>query len=549
MKKFSLYRMFIIITMAVKFFLQVTFFHKRYRKRWTSRTNQKWEALLKRQAAEYRETALRLEGLLIKLGQFLSTRADIMPAAFIEELEDLIDRVPSVPWSAAKALMEKEWNKSYTSMLQQINEEPVASASIGQVYKALLPNGTTVAVKVQRPGIDRIISTDFRAVRIVMWLAEVFTPFGKQTDLPALYQEMEATISQELDFLKESQNGLYFKKRYELFDKISVPFYYEEYSTKKVLVMEWIEGARITDLKFLEQNGIDRRNLAARLVEIFLEQLLQEGKFHADPHPGNILVRKDGTIILIDFGMIGEIQRNDAAYMRQLVEGIILEDYDQVVSALESLRFLLPGADKELLKNIIQTLVGHYTKHTFSLTDDFLMKQLLADIEKIVKDQPIQMPSEFAFFGRAVSTFVGILYILDPDVDLLEVSKPLIFKWLQENPEPGPVSDRTAINLLMQSVRPLLSIPRQIQQTLDEPRKYREWKQRHEHNRLEHDFLLSKKRDALFFILLSFILTAVTSFFQQELWLYGSGLLLVISFLYYIMSVRAHRKLLRRGKK
>ncbi|KZR57658.1 ABC1 kinase family protein [Pseudobacillus badius] len=548
MKNFSLYRMFIIITMAVKFFLQVTFFRKRHRKRWTSRTNEKWEALLKRQAAEYRQTALRLEGLLIKLGQFLSTRADIMPQAFIEELEDLIDRVPSVPWEAAKAVMDKEWNKPYDSILDEISEEPVASASIGQVYKGRLPNGATVAVKVQRPGIERIISTDFKAIRIVMWLADLFTPFGKQTDLPALYKEMETTISQELDFSKELQNGFYFRKRYELFDKISVPFYYEEYSTKKVLVMEWVEGARITDLKFLEQNGINRRDLAARLVELFLEQLLQEGRFHADPHPGNILVKKDGTIILIDFGMVGEIQKKDAVHIRRLVEGIVLEDYDQVLSALESLRFLLPGADHAQLKTIIQALVDNYTEKNFASPDDFVVQKLLADLEKIVKEQPIQLPSEFAFFGRAASTFVGILYILDPDIDLLEVGKPLIFKWLQENPEPGPASGQPAFQWLIRSFRPLLSVPRQIQQTLDEPRKYREWRQDFEKHRLQHDFLLSKKRDALFFITFSSILTAAAAFMEQRLWLYGGGILILISLLYYAVNLRAHRRLFKRIK-
>lgn len=548
MKNFSLYRMFIIITMAVKFFLQVTFFRKRHRKRWTSRTNEKWEALLKRQAAEYRQTALRLEGLLIKLGQFLSTRADIMPQAFIEELEDLIDRVPSVPWEAAKAVMDKEWNKPYDSILDEISEEPVASASIGQVYKGRLPNGATVAVKVQRPGIERIISTDFKAIRIVMWLADLFTPFGKQTDLPALYKEMETTISQELDFSKELQNGFYFRKRYELFDKISVPFYYEEYSTKKVLVMEWVEGARITDLKFLEQNSINRRDLAARLVELFLEQLLQEGRFHADPHPGNILVQKDGTIILIDFGMVGEIQKKDAVHIRRLVEGIVLEDYDQVLSVLESLRFLLPGADHAQLKTIIQALVDNYTEKNFASPDDFVVQKLLADLEKIVKEQPIQLPSEFAFFGRAASTFVGILYILDPDIDLLEVGKPLIFKWLQENPEPGPASGQPAFQWLIRSFRPLLSVPRQIQQTLDEPRKYREWRQDFEKHRLQHDFLLSKKRDALFFITFSSILTAAAAFMEQRLWLYGGGILILISLLYYAVNLRAHRRLFRRIK-
>ncbi|MFK2825683.1 AarF/UbiB family protein [Bacillus sp. B190/17] len=548
MKNFALYRMFIIVTMSVRFFLQITFFHKKHRGKWTKQTTKKWEDLLKRQASEYRRTALRLDGLLIKLGQFLSTRADIMPPIFIKELEDLIDRVPSVSWAAVKNILEKEWGKPYDAVLQKISEHPIASASIGQVYKAVLPDAKTVAVKIQRPGIQQIISTDFKAIRIVMWLARFLTPFGKQIDLPTLYQEIKETVGEELDFLKELENGLYFTKRYEAFEKVDIPVYYEEYSTEKVLVMEWVEGARVTDLKFLQENGINRRDLAARLMEMFLEQLLQEGKFHADPHPGNILVKKDGTITLIDFGMVSYIRKSDAASIRQGVEGILIGDYDQVVSSLERLHFLLPDADKERLKQIIRTLVTTYTEHHFTMADDFLMEQLLSDVETIIKEQPIQLPSEFAFFGRAASIFIGILYILDPDIDLLEVSKPLIFKWLKENPEPGSASNRTILHLLIRSIRPLLSIPRQIEQTLDEPRKYREWRQRHGQRQLEQAFLLSKTRDALLFIVISLFLMASTFFLEQELWLYGSGVLAFISFLYYVSSLWAHRKWLKGPK-
>ncbi|KKB36454.1 ABC1 kinase family protein [Bacillus thermotolerans] len=549
MKNFSLYRIVVIVSMAVKFLLQIALFRRKHRRNWTNQTNEQWESLLKEQAIEYRQTALRLEGLLIKLGQFLSTRADIMPRVFIEQLEDLNDRVPSVPWKSAKEVLEKEWNKPYDTVIQKISKEPVASASIGQVYKVILPNGDTAALKIQRPGIERIINTDFKALRIVMWILKTFTPIGEQADLWALYRELDITIGQELDFLKELQNGIYFKNRYQSFDYVDAPFYYDKLSTRKVLVMEWVEGARITNLDHLQANDIDRRELAVRLVEVFLEQLLREGKFHADPHPGNILVKRDGTIMLIDFGMIGEISRSDAIFIRQLVEGIILEDYDQVIHALENLRFLLPGANRELLKKMIRTLVNTYTSRDFSLSDEYLVKQLFADIEKIVREQPIQLPSEFAIFGKAASTFVGTLYILDPDIDLLQVSKPLLFQWLKENYEPKDfLSPRTAFNWLIQSVRPLSAVPRRVQQALDEPRKYREWKQHHENLQLEQALLLSKKRDALVFIVISFIFTVLGILFHHEWLLYSSGTVLLFSFFYYLFSLRANRKLLKKRR-
>ncbi len=545
-KNLSLYRIIIIVHMSVKFFIQVTLFQKRHRHHWTSDINDKWENLLKRQAAEYKRTALRLEGLLIKLGQFLSTRADIMPPAFLNELEDLMDRVPSVPWSEAKEVIEKEWNAPYDEVVIELDHEPVASASIGQVYQAQLPNGAQVAIKVQRPGIDRIIFTDFKAIKIVMWLADHFTSLGKQMDLPSLYREMKMIIGQELDFRKELQNGLYFKKRYESFSNVDVPFYYEEYSTKKVLVMEWVEGARITDLSFLEQSGIHRQQLAKRLVDVFLEQLLQEGKFHADPHPGNLLIKQDGTIILIDFGMVGEINKSDADDIRQLIEGIITEDYDQVLLALERLRFLLPSADKNQLKKVLIMLIETYTQQDLTLMDDFIVQHLLEDLQSIVKKQPIQLPSEFAFFGRALSTFVGILYILDPKIDLLQVSKPLVLNWLQANTEKSPSSNRIALNVLNQSLRPLLSIPRKLQQMLDEPRQYREWQQKKDELGFEQNYLLSKKRDALLFLSLSIVLTATSLDIGKSLWMYGSCALSALSLIYYAVSLRAYRKFILR---
>jgi predicted unusual protein kinase regulating ubiquinone biosynthesis (AarF/ABC1/UbiB family) len=537
LNKLAVFRIFIIVKMAVVFFLQLTIFERRHRSNGTSDTNIKWEALLKKQAAEYRRTALRLEGLLIKLGQFLSTRADVMPKAFLEELEDLIDRVPAVPWEDAQTIMEQEWNAPVERVTAEIDRQPVASASIGQVYKARLHTGELIAVKVQRPDIDRIITVDFKAVRIVMKLAQRFTKFGKQTDMPALYREMTSVIGAELDFRRELENGLYFKKRYESFSGVDIPCYNTNYSTKKVLVMDWVEGARVTDLAFLERNNIDRHELAVRLTNMFLEQLLQEGKFHADPHPGNILVKADGTIVLIDFGMTGLVPNEDAIHIRTLIEGILIEDYDQVIEGLERLRFLLPHANKEQMKRIIRTTVDAYTSQSFMHMDDFAVQQLLDEVQQIVAKEPVQLPAEFAFLGRAVSTFIGMLHILDPNIDLMEVGRKPVMDWLDKHA--GKTSPQ---QILVQSLRPLLSLPQKLSAVLDEPRLQREQQDAHQKRNEAERYVLNSRRDALLFMAASFPVAAASPFVDSELVVYGGPVLFAVSILFYIQAVRAHRR-------
>jgi len=431
----ALYRIIRIVSLAVRFFLQVYRYQRRHPQPWSDREFAAWEALVARQAAEYRQVALRLEGLLIKLGQFLSTRADIMPKAFLRELEHLVDQVPAVPWEGVEAILHAEWGGEYQTVLREISAEPVASASIGVVYRGILQSGEEVAVKVRRPGIERIIRADFRAVRIVLWLARRFTKLGKRANLPALYREMTAVIGDELNFVKELQNGEYFRKRYEDFPGVEVPAFYRAWSTRKVLVMEWMEGARISDLDYLKNNGLDRQEMAARLFRCFTEQLFQAGKFHADPHPGNILVKADGSIVLIDFGMIGVIRSDDAVLIRDLIEGVVFLDAGKIVASLERLRFLLPTADKPALERVVLSLISLYTQEGMKRFDERVLDQILNDIQDTIHRQPIQLPSEFAFLGRALSTFVGVLHILDPGVDLAALGKPIVKEWLASQGE------------------------------------------------------------------------------------------------------------------
>ena len=478
MERLAIYRIYRIVWMSVKFFTQVTLFQRRYKGRFTPAVNEKWERLVTRQAKEYKRTALKLGGLMIKMGQFLSTRADIMPPSFIEELEGLTDRVPAVPRARAIELLEQEWNAVHTDTVMNLSDKTVASASIGEVYKGILKDGTPVAVKIQRPDIERILRADFRAMKIVIWLAKRFTAFGKQINFNLLYSEMVNTIGAELNFLQELRNGRSFADRFASMPGVRFPVYYDEFSTRRVLVMEWIEGARITDLAFIDANGINRRDLSERLFRLFLEQVLEGGQFHADPHGGNILIKPDGTIVLIDFGMVGSISKEEARSVLKVVEGVLLKQYDRVLDGLEELRFLLPQADRRLLADAIARVVAAYESEELTQMDSFVVDRLLDDLKGIVRTQPVQLPAEFAFFGRAVSTFIGVLHVLDPKVDLLAIARPRVLEWATTQKDGDKsFSKEDVVRFALNAIGPLRDIPQKVFTFLDEPTRMREYMQ------------------------------------------------------------------------
>ncbi len=310
--------------------------------------------------------------------------------------------------------------------------------------------------------------------------------------------------------------------------------------------MEWMEGNRLTDIEFLEKNHLDRYKISNVLLEAFLGQLLQEGKFHADPHPGNIMVKADGTIVLIDFGMVGAIKKKDAMHIRDIVIGIMIKDYDRVVKALEGMRFLLPHADKDEIARIIKMLVDTYGGNGLKAEDTRVVEEIMNDIEKIVNEQPIQLPSEYAFLGRAISTFIGNLYTLDPKMDLLAMCSPIVRKWLKENMEG---TKDTVLNFAKSTLKPLISLPNQLEQILDEPKKYREWKKTSQLLHMKHEMVVSRKRDAFLLFLVSLIFTYTSYYLNQSYLLYGSLGVLVISFVYYVRMLLRHRKLIKHNLK
>jgi predicted unusual protein kinase regulating ubiquinone biosynthesis (AarF/ABC1/UbiB family) len=525
MNRIAVIRIYRIVYMAIKFYVQAMLFQRRHRGSWNPLVEEKWEKLVTKQAKGYKILALKLGGLMIKMGQFLSTRADIMPPTFLQELEGLTDRVPSVSRKKIVSVLERDWNSPYASFLADLSESAVASASIGEVYKGVLKDGTEVAVKVQRPGTDRILRADFQAMRIVIWLLKTFTPLSKQIDFRQLYKEMTETIGAELNFLQELQNGRSFAERFKEMEGIRFPVYFDDLSTRRVLVMEWIEGARITDLTFIEKHNLDRHSIAERLFILFLEQVLYGGQFHADPHGGNILLKPDGTIVLIDFGMTGTISKSDAQAVLRIAEGIVFQNYEQVLDALEELRFLLPHADRELLADTIARLVAAYQSNELMQMDSFVVERLLRDMQDIVRTQPVQLPAEFAFFGRAASIFVGVLHVLDPGIDLLALARPRILEWAASQKEGKRVFGKEdVLRWAISATGPLRVLPQKIINYLEEPERLRHYLENRDGREREHQRDLQSRMFAGIFTILSFFGISAAVWFSHEAFMWVSGI-------------------------
>ncbi|MEC3882988.1 AarF/UbiB family protein [Halobacillus sp. HZG1] len=485
LKYISIYRISIIVWMALKFLIQIFWFEKRHRI-WDQDTKRKWEEMLAKQAEEYRRKAVLLGGLLIKFGQFLSSRGDLLPQSFIKELEGLVDRVEPVPFKYSKQTMEEDWNAPLDEYLSNIKEDSIASASIGEVYKAHLKDGTPVAVKVQRYRVRDTFRMDFKALKIVFWMLNKFTVYGKKADLPALYREVVRVISNELDFTMELQNGNHFKKRFADFEDVYIPDYYSDLSTKRVLVMEWIEGTKITDLSFIKKNNIDREKIARTLFDLCVEQFLYAGMFHSDPHPGNLMLKEDGTVVVIDFGMVGEIKKEDANSIRKMIQGFILDDYDRVIESLQEMDFLLPDADTEKVKKLLKQTTDMYLDGNFDKLDAHMMNDMLGDLQEFVKEQPIQLPADYAFLGRATSIIVGVLTSVYPQIDLIKWGRPVIKEWMS-----GEASSFSLYKeIAKETARPLLSLPRALVEYLEDGDKEREWKSYHQKNHLFHQYYL-----------------------------------------------------------
>ncbi|WP_040203638.1 ABC1 kinase family protein [Neobacillus jeddahensis] len=419
----KLVRMTKVLSMFFIIFLQI-YWYKIRRK-----SKLDWERLWGEIGERCRNTLFELEGLLIKIGQLLSTRADLLPPTFIQKIEDLTDKVPPSNWNEIQEILEREWGEGYQQLFISIDKNAIASASIGEVYKGVLQDGSEVAIKVKRPHIDEIVQTDFRTLKIIMWFADHLVPIPKGfINFKVLFKELKQVIERELDYSKEHDTLLFFKERFKDMDIVKIPSVYSEHSTEHVLVMEWVEGVRLSDGEELEQVAVGRHELAQRLMKVFLPQWLEPGMFHADPHLGNVLVSKEGKIILLDFGMVGEITKQDAAHFQGLIESFLAKNYPKAVECLSRLGFLLPEADSRTIERLLAEMLSIQPGQLKEL--DLLALKM--EMNDMIQALPIQVPTRFVFLGRSFVTIEGMIRNLVPESELMELGKPVFMEWVSK---------------------------------------------------------------------------------------------------------------------
>jgi len=491
----SWFRMWKILSFALSMLLQVYWFRIR------KKSDTQWALLWEKLGRQFRQTLFELEGVLIKVGQLLSIREDLLPKSFISQIQDLVDQVPPSPWEDIQHVLEKEWGKPIDHILLSIDKTAVASASIGEVYRGKLKDGTDVAIKVQRPTIPAIMRTDFRSLAIIIWFAQYFAPIPKGfINFKKLFNELKYVIGRELDFKKELDVMQHFKQRFASIQQLTIPSAYPDISTAHVLVMEWIDGARITDSKFLTTNHIDNEALAQRLLRIFLPQWLEAGVFHADPHAGNVLIKADGTIVLLDFGMVGEISRKDATNFQLFIQAVFLNNYAQAAETLKNLGFLLPGADLKIIENVLKEVLQLDVDKVKEI-DLFALKKEMNDIIKLL---PIQVPTRFIFLGRSFVTIEGMLLTINPDKEIVDIMKPVFSDWVKEGNATSWTSALQWLNAL-----PIFKTFHTVQELLETPQRLviqKETLQQRDfifaiyENQKKHTFLLSVLALGCFFI-------------------------------------------------
>ncbi|KAF8645638.1 hypothetical protein HU200_066134 [Digitaria exilis] len=374
-------------------------------------------------ASWLREQVLQLGPTFIKLGQLSSTRSDLFPREFVDELAKLQDRVPAFSPEKAKAFIEKEMGCSINVVYKEFEERPIAAASLGQVHRAVLHNGERVAVKVQRPGLKKLFDIDLRNLKLV---AEYFqrseTFGGPSRDWIGIYEECSKILYEEIDYINEGKNADRFRRDFRNIKWVRVPLIMWDYTTEKVLTLEYVPGIKINNLDLLDNRGYSRSLIASRAIESYLIQILKTGFFHADPHPGNLAVDTDGSLIYYDFGMMGEIKSFTRERLLSLFYSVYEKDANKVMKSLIDLEALQPTGDLSPVRRSINFFLDNLLRQTPD------QQQTLAaigeDLFAIAQDQPFRFPSTFTFVIRAFSTLEGIGYILDSDFSFVKVAAP-----------------------------------------------------------------------------------------------------------------------------
>ncbi|BAZ27388.1 ABC-1 domain-containing protein [Kalymmatonema gypsitolerans NIES-4073] len=440
----------------------------RYNKSWSypgGVTEAKQAARRKAQAVWIRTTLLDLGPTFIKVGQLFSTRADIFPSEYVEELAKLQDKVPAFSYEQVETIIEQELGKKIPELYQSFEPIPLAAASLGQVHKAVLHSGEAVVVKVQRPGLKKLFEIDLQILKGITRYFQNHPKWGRGRDWLGIYEECCRILWEEIDYLNEGRNADTFRRNFRSYEWVKVPRVYWRYTSSRVVTLEYVPGIKISQYEAIEAAGLDRKVIARQGAEAYLHQLLNNGFFHADPHPGNIAVSPTGALIFYDFGMMGRIKTNVREGLMQTLFGIASKDGDRVVKSLVDLGALAPTEDMGPVRRSVQYMLDHFMDQPF---ENQSVAAISDDLYEIAYDQPFRFPATFTFVMRAFSTLEGVGKGLDPEFNFMEVAKPYAMQLMTNmNGSEGNTFLNELSRQAVQVSSTALGLPRRLEETLE----------------------------------------------------------------------------------
>lgn len=400
----------------------------------------------------------------VKLGQILSTRGDIVPPEYIQELEKLQDTVPPADFPLIQAQVEKELKQPIDTVFSSFDPVPVASASLGQVHLATLPSGEQVAVKVFRPGVDWLIETDLDILLELATLAERRTDWGRYYGVLSLAQEFAHTLRDEQNYEQEGHNMDRYRQVFAGETYVRVPKVIWQTTTRRVLTMERIQGVKITDVAALEAAGLDRKLIARRNISILLKAVLQEGFFHADPHAGNFMVLPGEEIALMDFGIMGHLDPAERLGLVQMFVGLFRGDSDRVVEAMAQLGIATRAVDRRNLTRDLERMRMQY--YGLEL-ERIRARSFVEDLMAVAFENRLKMPSNLVLVFKTIAMLEGISLQLDPAINVFTEVEPYVHEALIELQ--SPVNRlKEIIAQLGESAEAMMLLPGQLQRMLEQ---------------------------------------------------------------------------------
>lgn len=391
-------------------------------------------------AQRFRDALAELGPTFVKLGQLLSTRSDILPDSFIQELEKLQDDVPPFPFSEVREIFREEFKRNPEDIFLEIDSRSTASGSIAQVHKAVLKDGSRVAIKVQRPGIVNLIHTDLSILMEIAQLMERHLPELKWINPVALVNHFSASIKRETDFVSEFHAAQQFASNFAGDRTVVIPKVYRKYSTEKILTMDFIEGIKISDIQAIARSNLDMKILAKNGSNSILKEIFEHQFFHGDPHPGNLFALSGNRIAAIDFGMVGYLDPRTSKLLAKIFSGVINKDIDSIIHNLDEMRIFPEHIDLMAFRFDLKGFIDRYHGSKIAELD---LDEIIEDSLRIVRRHQIVLPSNLATIGRMLVLSTGIARKLDPEFDMLETARPYVRKMLSSQFEAKNIARET----------------------------------------------------------------------------------------------------------